>query len=321
MKYLRYCLLIVLLPVVMAASPAVRLQQDGSDEPQTIVVDVDRVNVLFTVKDKNGKLITNLKQDDFRLEEDGRPQSIIKLNIDHDLPLNIAMLVDQSGTVQSQMKLEQDAAIEFLNKTLKHGKDRAIVISFDSDVYALAPYKFTDSIEDLSTSIRKILAGGGTAMFDALYLATQKFLSKEPQRRLIVLISDGQDNNSRNATEAEVWQLVQKNEVLVYAISPNVTGSMPNGDSKDRDRGDKALRNVAALTGGRAYFPKRVTDLEADFQSINEEVRSQYSLIYSSTNKSRDCNVFRRFKITPKDTRYKVSTREGYYPCLAPASK
>jgi len=197
MKYLRYCLLIALLPVVLAASPAAALQQDGSDEPQTIVVDVDRVNILFNVKDKNGKLITNLKQDDFRLEEDGRPQSIIKLYIDQDLPLNIALLIDQSGTVQSQMKLEQDAAIEFLNRTLKHGKDRAIVVAFDSDVWALPPNKFTDNVEDLSASIRKILAGGGTAMFDALHFATQRFLSKEPQRRLIILISDGQDNNTR----------------------------------------------------------------------------------------------------------------------------
>jgi VWFA-related protein len=318
MKCLRYCLLIALLPVVIAASPAAGLQQNSSDEPQTIVVDVDRVNILFTVKDKSGKLITNLKQDDFKLEEDGKPQSIIRLNIDQDLPLNIAMLIDQSGTVQSQMKLEQDAAIEFLNKTLKHGKDRAIVIAFDSDVYALPPNMFTDNVEDLSASIRKILAGGGTAMFDALYFATQRFLSKEPQRRLIVLISDGQDNNSRNATEPEVWQLVQKNEVVVYGISPNVTGATPGADSKDRDRGDKALRNIAAQTGGRAYFPKRLSDLELGFQSIGEEVRSQYSLIYSSSNKVRDC-AFRRFQIIPKDKRYSVNTRPGYYPCSAAA--
>jgi Ca-activated chloride channel homolog len=299
MKYFRFLLLIVFLPIVVAGRSAV--------VPQQIEINVDRVNILFSVKDNKGKLVTNLTQADFKLYEDEKPQTIERLNIDRDLPLNIALLIDRSGTVQNQLKLEKDAAIEFLNKTLKHGKDRALVIGFDTGVDDLSQ-GFTDDIEKLSAPIRKILAGGSTAVFDAVYIASSQYLSKEPSRRVIVLISDGDDNNSRKTLD-EAMLASQKSDVAIYAISTNLSIGTSGAD---RDKGDKTLKRLSQDTGGRAFFPKKLEDLETGFQSIGEEVRSQYSLIYSPTNKVRD-GLFRRYRVVPNNKQYKVTAPPGYY--------
>ena len=184
MKHFRFFLLTLLLPVIFAGEPISAAQQ--------IEVNVERVNILFSVKDNKGKLITSLKQSDFKLFEDDKPQTIERVNIDTDLPLHIALLIDRSGTVQNQLKLEKDAAIEFLNRTLKHGKDKAVIIGFDTAVDDLSN-GFTDDIEKLSDPIRKILAGGSTSAFDAVYIAADKYLSKQPSRRLAILISDGDE--------------------------------------------------------------------------------------------------------------------------------
>jgi len=304
MKPIRFVFFVAALSVVMSAQSTPPARQDDQG---VISVNVDRVNILFTVQDSKGKLITNLKQDDFRLFEDDKPQTIIRANIDNDLPLNIALLIDRSGTVQNQLQLEKDAAIEFLNKTLKRGKDKAVVIGFDTDVEDLSK-GFTDDVERLSNPIRKILAGGSTSAFDAVYIAANQFLSKELPRRLIILISDGDDNNSRK-TQDQALQIAQKNGVVIYAISTNITGGTTTAD---RNRGDKTLRHLSDDTGGRAFFPRKLADLETGFQSIGEEVRSQYSLIYSPTNKARD-GAFRRYRIETKNKGYKITKPDGYY--------
>src|SRR5262245_42817819 len=142
MKSFRFLLIIASFSALLAARPAVPAvaAQDGQ-----IVVNVERVNILFSVKDNKGKLITNLKKSDFKLTEDGKPQTIERVNLDTDLPLHIAMLMDRSNTVLDQLKLEKESAIEFLNKTLKHGKDKAMLIGFDTGVDLLQD--FTDNVE------------------------------------------------------------------------------------------------------------------------------------------------------------------------------
>jgi VWFA-related protein len=300
MKYLRFLSVIFFLPILLAGSPSVAATQQ-------IEINVERVNILFSVKDNKGRLVTNLRQSDFKLFEDEKPQTIERVNIDTDLPLNVALLIDRSGTVQNQLKLEKDAAIEFLNKTLKHGKDKAVVIGFDTAVDDLTK-GFTDDIERLSDPIRKILAGGSTSAFDAVYIAANQYLAKEPPRRLIILISDGDDNNSRKTLD-DALLISQKSEVAIYAISTNLS---VGSSGADRARGDKTLRKLSEETGGRAFFPKKLEDLETGFQVIGEEVRSQYSLIYSPTNKARD-GRFRTYNIVPNNKAYKITMRKGYY--------
>jgi len=299
MKHFRFLLVILLLPIVFAGQPSAAAQQ--------IEINVERVNILFSVKDNKGKLITSLKQSDFKLFEDEKAQAIERVNIDTDLPLNIALLIDRSGTVQNQLKLEKEAAIEFLNRTLRHGKDKAVVIGFDTAVDDLSK-GFTDDIERLSDPIRKIIAGGSTSVFDAVYIASNQYLAREPSRRLVVLISDGDDNNSRKTLD-EAMLIAQKSEVAIYSISTNLTAG---SSGANRDRGDKNLKKLSEETGGRAFFPKKLEDLETGFQSIGDEVRSQYSLIYSPTNKTRD-GMFRTYRIVPNNKGYKITMRKGYY--------
>jgi len=307
MKHFRFFLLTLLLPVIFAGEPISAAQQ--------IEVNVERVNILFSVKDNKGKLITSLKQSDFKLFEDDKPQTIERVNIDTDLPLHIALLIDRSGTVQNQLKLEKDAAIEFLNRTLKHGKDKAVIIGFDTAVDDLSN-GFTDDIEKLSDPIRKILAGGSTSAFDAVYIAADKYLSKQPSRRLAILISDGDDNNSRKTLD-EAMLISQKSEVSIYSISTNLS---VGSSGADRDRGDKNLKKLSEETGGRAFFPKKLEDLETGFQMIGEEVRSQYSLLYSPTNKVRD-GRFRKYRVVANNKNFKITARPGYFAPSPVASR
>src|SRR5213596_362254 len=152
-----------------------------SADDQTISVNVDLVNILFTVADKKGKFVTNLRKDDFRVFEDEKVQNITNFSGETDLPLTIALLVDTSGSIRDKLKFEQEAAIEFFYSTLRRGEDKAIVISFDSSVDLLTP-DFTDNPETLANAVNKIRAGGGTALYDAIYLAVSEKLAGQPGR-------------------------------------------------------------------------------------------------------------------------------------------
>src|SRR5262249_42797684 len=175
----------------------------ASGDDQTLSVNVDLVNILFTVADRKGKFVTNLKKEDFKVFEDERLQSITNFSSESDLPLTIALLVDTSGSIRDKLKFEEEAAIEFFYSTLQRGKDKALLMSFDSGVDLIQD--FTDDPEKLATEIRKIRAGGGTSLYDAIYLAVNKKLSTQtgPGRRVVILITDGDDNSSRiSLTEA-----------------------------------------------------------------------------------------------------------------------
>ena len=266
---------------------------------QQIEINVERVNILFSVKDNKGKLITNLKQSDFKLFEDEKPQTIERVNIDTDLPLNIALLIDRSGTVQNQLKLEKDAAIEFLNKTLKHGKDKAVVIGFDTAVDDLTK-GFTDDIEKLSDPIRKILAGGSTSVFDAVYIAANQYLAKEPSRRLIVLISDGDDNNSRKTLD-DAMLTSQKSEVAIYAISTNLS---VGSSGADRARGDKTCASFPRKPVVVLSFRRSWKILKPDFKALARKCGlSIRSSTHRPTRRATGCSVHIASSPTTKRTK------------------
>src|SRR5437879_6995637 len=190
----------------------------SSTDDQTLSVNVDLVNILFTVADRKGKFVTNLRKDDFRVFEDEKAQMITNCSSETDLPLTIALLVDTSGSIRDKLRFEQEAAIEFFYSTLRRGKDKALVISFDSGVDLLQDY--TDDPEMLSDAVRKIRAGGGTSLYDAIYLAVNEKLTNQPGRRVLILISDGDDNSSRTSL-TETLEVAQKNFVTIYGISTN----------------------------------------------------------------------------------------------------
>jgi Ca-activated chloride channel homolog len=290
-------------------------QNRSGDANQTISVNVDLVNVLFTVADRKGKFITSLRRDDFKIYEDDKPQVVTNFSSETNLPLTIALVVDTSGSIRDKLRLEQEAAIEFLYSTLHRGKDKALVISFDSGVELLQD--FTDDPEILSNAIRKIRAGGGTSLYDAIYLAINEKLAKsgESGRRVLILISDGDDNSSRYSM-TETLEIAQRNNVTIYAISTNTAGYF---GSKEQERGDKTLRKFSEETGGRPFFPFKVQDLAVSFQDIGEELRSQYTIAYRPINNKPD-GTFRRLRIDVVNKNYKAKHRTGYYAVRGPST-
>jgi Ca-activated chloride channel family protein len=295
------------------ASPPAPAAQSGLQPDQTISVEVNLVNILFTVADRKGKFVTNLKKEDFRVFEDERVQSVTNFSSENNLPLTIALLVDTSGSIRDKLRFEEEAAIEFFYSTLQRGKDKALVIAFDSGVGLLQD--FTDDPEKLADKIRQIRAGGGTSLYDAIYLAVNQKLSGQGGRRVAILITDGDDNSSR-VSLTETLEAAQKNEVTVYAISTNSAAFF---GSKEQERGDKTLKRLAEETGGKAFFPLKVQDLASSFLDIHDELRSQYQIGYRPTNAKQD-GTFRRVRVDVSDKRYKARARTGYYMPKATAT-
>ena len=288
------------------------LKQDpppsNDDAAATIRKTVNEVNVVFTVTDKHGHYVRDLKKDDFKVLDDSRPAAeISSFHTESDLPLQVGLLVDASNSVRDRFKFEQESAIEFLNQTIRPKYDKAFVVGFD--VTPEVTQDFTDNTEDLSHGVRMLRPGGGTAMYDALYFACRDKLMKSgqvgPVRRAIILLSDGDDNQS-HVTREEAIEMAERAEVIVYTISTNVTGTT--------QRGDKVLVRIADATGGRAFFPFQVTDVANAFSEIQDELRSQYALSYKPANFQAD-GQFHTIEISALDPKknLKVRSRHGYY--------
>jgi Ca-activated chloride channel homolog len=311
--------------VVVAALSSLTLAQRGSQQArpaeaarpaddQTLSVNVDLVNILFTVADRKGKFVTNLKKEDFRVFEDERGQTITNFSSETDLPLTIALLVDTSGSIRDKLRFEQEAATEFFYSTIQRNKDKALIISFDSGVDLLQD--FTDNAEKLADAVRKIRAGGGTSLYDAIYLAVTQKLAGQEGRRIVILITDGDDNSSR-VSLTETLEAAQKNDVTIYAISTNSTAYF---GSKEQERGDKTLKKFADETGGKPFFPLKIQDLASSFLDIHDELRSQYQIGYRTTNNKLD-GTFRRIRVDVADKRFKARARAGYYMDKARATQ
>lgn len=283
------------------------LTEDDKGEPlQTIKKVVNEVPVIFTVTDKHGRFVKNLTKNDFKVVDDHKPAaSIVSFSSETDLPLRVGLLVDASNSVRDRFRFEQEAAIEFLNQIIRPRSDRGFVIGFDTT--AEVTQDFTDSAELLSRGVRMLRPGGGTALYDALYYACRDKLMKArttgPVRRAVILLSDGEDNQSR-VTREEAIEMAQRAEVIVYAISTNVSGV--------KLRGDKVLERLAEATGGRAFFPFKIQDVANAFSEIQDELRSQYLLAYKPADFQAD-GRYRTIDIVVDNKGLKVRARKGYF--------
>jgi VWFA-related protein len=280
-------------------------QQD--DTVTTIRKTVNEVNVVFTVTDKHGRYVKDLKKDEFKVVDDNKPAEEIKSFTNQtDLPLQVGLLVDASNSVRDRFKFEQESAIEFLNQTIRPKYDSAFVVGFD--VTPEVTQDFTDNTELLSKGVRAMRPGGGTAMFDALYFACRDKLLKSPHtgpmRRAIILLSDGDDNQS-HVTREEAIEMAQRAEVIVYTISTNISGM--------KQKGDKVLERIADATGGRAFFPFQIRDVANAFAEIQDELRSQYALSYKPADFRAD-GRYRTIEIVAMDKKnLRVRARRGYF--------
>jgi len=275
---MRLCVLFVALGAFSAAlgsgqQTAAPPPAQQSDEPARISVDVTRVNMLFTVTDKKGRFVTDLARDDFEVVEGKKPQTIQEFNAESDLPLRLGILIDTSNSVRDRFRFEQDAAAEFLRTVMRARLDKAILVRFDTRAELV-----TDLIDDpqkLEAGIRDLRPGGGTALYDAIFYACRdKLALDQPRtkfRRAIVIVSDGDDNQS-DYTRDQALEMAQKADVVIYAISTNSTGAATDGD--------KVLRYLTSETGGRAFFPFQVEDMAQSFENIANELRHQYNILY-----------------------------------------
>jgi Ca-activated chloride channel homolog len=312
-----YPVLLAVLILVAGAGMAAQTGQSNKEStstrkaagaPQlTIKVPVNLVNVLFTVTNKKGRLVPNLPEDDFRVYEDGIPQKVSGFGRAESLPLRIAVLVDTSNSIRLRLPFEKEAAIDFLNAVVRPGTDEAFVVSFDVEPELLQDY--TDNVDRLSSAIGSLQAGGGTGLFDALYYACQqKMLHFPPNppylRRVVVLVSDGVDNESQHS-EDEALAMAQRVEAVIFCVSTNRSGI--------ETRGDKILRYFSTQTGGQAFAPLQASDLASAYQRIARELRTQYALAYYSTNRSHN-NAFRRIRIAAIGKGLRVHAKSGYFP-------
>jgi Ca-activated chloride channel family protein len=271
-----------------------------------IHVGVNEVNLIFTVTDKHGHYIPNLNQSDFALLDDQKaPAHVNSFHQQINLPLRVGIVIDASTSIRSRFQFEQQSAVEFLLEVLKSRADRAFVMGFD--VTPTVTQDWTDNIDGLETGINRLRPGGGTALFDAVYTACRdKLLSErgqEPVRKAMILISDGDDNQSRVRPD-EAIKMCERAETIIFAISTNWTPS--------RGKGDKVLGDMAEATGGAVFFPPSVEEMSESFHNIEEELRSQYALDYTPADFKYD-GAFRSIYLYCTDRRYQVRAKKGYF--------
>jgi VWFA-related protein len=299
-------------PTTTTAPPSTAAPQSqaptapASDEPiTTIKVQVNEVNLVFTVTDKKGRFITGLKRENFGLLDDQRPpESVLRFTQQTNLPLRVGIMLDTSSSIRQRFQFEQDSAVEFLLQVL-HRNDRAFIEGFD--IQTDIEQDFTNNVDLLNQGIRRLRPGGGTALFDALYKTCKdQMLPLQEQgavRRALILVSDGDDNYSR-VQESDAIKMCQRAQTIVFTISTNVSPS--------RDKGDEVLRAISEATGGQAFYPTRIEDVANGFHNIEEELRSQYLLVYRPTDLKQD-GSFRTIYLQALDPRYKVRAQKGYF--------
>ncbi len=305
-----------------AQEPAATRQDQGK-----ITQTVNLVDVLFTVLNRRNKLVPDLEKDDFKIFDDKAPQAIRYFSRQTDLPLRIGLLMDTSNSIRDRLKFEQDAATSFLFSVIRHNRDQAFVMTFDDEPALIQT--FTDDAGRLRDEIVKTRAGGGTAVYDAVYEACRTQLSHPPRppgdqpdvvRRVMILISDGDDNLS-NHTRSEAIEMAQRTSVVIYTISTSTQWIQLSQTDPEKaanrkthlTEGDKILHDIAEETGGRAFFPYHVDDLDQSFQDIGDELRNQYSIAYIPTNYVLD-GKYHKIRIEiPEHKGYQVRARRGYF--------
>jgi VWFA-related protein len=304
---------------VAAGTTLQALSQEPSQQPPVIRTQVSLVNLFVTVRDKSKRIVTDLKQEDFKIAEDNQAQQIAFFSKEVTLPITLAMLLDTSGSEQYMLSSIQDAGSRFMERVLRKG-DEALVMSFDSDVDLLSD--FTDDRGQINRAIHKARintpSGGsvasnpgpigsrqitGTALYDAIYLACNEKLNTEAGRKAVLIVTDAQDEGSKVRLE-EAVEAAQRTDTVVHILlvaDPHFGGG--NGG---------VAHKLTEETGGRTISVNSEKHLAEAFDQISEELRSQYTLGYYPTNSAHD-GKFRKIKVEMNNHDLKVLARKGYY--------
>ncbi len=344
----------------LALLPAARLLR-GQQADTTFSANVKVVNLLATVRDKQGQIVRDLTKEDFLLDEDGRPQTISYFSRENNLPLTLGLLVDTSGSERRMIPEERRASLRFIEQVLRPDKDQAFVIHFDFEVELLED--LTNSREKLERALDQLDSsqpqlqrqqqgggypgggypgggqrggrgrGGGTDLYDAVYLAGDELMKKQKGRKALILLSDGVDTGSKETLGSAV-ESAQRADTLVYSIlfeDPNGYGNNMGGfggprmgrrggmgggnryPTMNRPDGKKILEQISRETGGRFFEVSHKWPIDKVYEAIEEDLRNQYSLGYTSDQQGTD-RGYRRIHLTTKQKGTVVQTREGYYP-------
>jgi Ca-activated chloride channel family protein len=312
-------------PATSSDAPAQNPEQNpakpagGQAAPPPIVSTTGLVHLVATVMDRRHEFVTDLDQADFKVLEDGAPQEIRYFGRDTDLPLRIGILLDTSNSIRPRLEFEKEAANDFLQHVIRRNKDLAFLMTFDNEPEVIQDY--TGDLALLSDAIRKQRAGGGTALDDAIYRAAEKLsnppLPKGPNpevRRVLIVISDGDDNLSDHALSESVEAAIRA-EAAIYCVSTNTDWLAIDGDKPRKmhvEGGDKVLEEFADQSGGRVFYPYKVDDLAQSFVDIGTELRSQYFIAYSPSN-PQSTGKYRKIDVQTDRKGLNVRTRKGYY--------
>jgi Ca-activated chloride channel homolog len=283
----------------------------NTEENTRITLNVNRVQLLFTVSDKKGKFITDLTKSDFLVYESKKPQEVVEFTAETNLPLRLAILIDTSNSIRDRFKFQQEAASDFVHTVVRPGEDKLTIVSFDTAAELVAD--LTDDTDKLVSAIHNLRPGGGTAMYDAIFFACRdKLLQDQPRekfRRAMVILSDGEDNQSRY-TRDQALEMAHKADVVIYAISTNRSGLESDGD--------KVLKYFAEQTGGQPFFPFKAQDLAQSFENIANELRHQYNVLYRPEPLKAD-GLYHPVDVKVKGRKdLVVRARHGYYAPLMP---
>jgi VWFA-related protein len=291
--------------------PAVK-QNPGSTQtgsPQyTLRTNVNEVDLVFTVTDSKGRFVKNLKESDFALLDNHRaPAEVYSFTQQTQLPLRLGILVDTSNSIRGRFRFEQEAVNSFLLKVLRPSTDKAFVEGFN--VTPDYVQGWTNDLSKLDNAIQQLNPGGGTALYDAVYSACREKLLNAATgpfyvRRAIVLVSDGDDDQS-HAYLSDAIRECQRAQTAIYAISTDID---PTPDL----HGDDVLKKMAEETGGRAFFPRSLNGLPISFTQVEDELRSQYALVYKPADFKAN-GEFRTIYLYSLDRRYKVHALKGYF--------
>ncbi len=280
-------------------------QTKAKDRDFSLVVDVSLVSVLATVTTPDGNWVAGLKQEDFQIYEDGKLQEIKIFGKESELPLQLCLLFDSSSSIATELRTQQEAAIQFLASIIRP-VDRVSILRVSEDVDEVV--RGTSRIDQLSSAIRSIRPGGGTSLYDAIYLAAE-ILGKAKGRKVIVAITDGTDTTS-DLKINDCLKQAQIAEAAIYGLVVQPIKSEPGRNLG----GEHAMHYLAEKTGGRFFRVLSPELVRTSFDQISEELRTQYYLGYYPQRAASEPSEFRQIRVRVKDPSQIVRTREGYYP-------
>lgn len=314
---------VIVISALLLSIPAALLL--AQDDTTTLKVEVNLVNLLFNVRDKKSGLVGNLNKDDFKVFEDGKEQQVKYFNRETDLPLTIGLLIDVSASQMNLIEIEKNAAYQFFGTVLRK-QDLAFLISFGEDAellqdYTNSPKLLRAGLNGLQVSsgvggigpgpVPTISQPRGTVLYDAVYLAAADQLKGQVGRKVLVLITDGEDEGSRYKI-AQAIEAAQKADAIIYGFYYVDRGFYMSQGLVFGGSSDSSLRQMSEDTGGHVFHIDRKLSLQDAFTELQEEMRSQYAIGYTPTNPAKD-GTFRKVEIRTTNKDWKVQARKGYY--------